>query len=137
MNASYSPIMKSLFLLLFACSVVALPLAAADRPEEAKGKLHHFVALKFKESATKEQITQVEQAFRALKKKIPQVSAFKWGTNISPEKLDKGFTHGFILTFKSEQDRDDYLVHPDHKAFGTLLSPVLADVFVIDFWNRE
>jgi hypothetical protein len=58
------------------------------------------------------------------------------GINVSPEGLDKGFTHCFILTFKSEKDRDAYLVHPDHKAFGGLVGPVLDDVFVIDFWAR-
>jgi hypothetical protein len=40
------------------------------------------------------------------------------------------------LTFKTAADRDAYLVHPDHKAFGSLVGPVLADVFVIDFWAQ-
>ena len=40
-------------------------------------------------------------------------------------------------TFKSEKDRDEYLVHPDHKKFGQLLHPVLADAFVIDFWAKD
>ena len=30
-----------------------------------------------------------------------------------------------------------YLVHPDHKAFGKALGPVLEDVFVIDFWVKD
>ena len=44
---------------------------------------------------------------------------------------------GWVLAFKSEKDRDDYLVHPDHKAFGKLVGPVLEDVFVIDYWARK
>lgn len=102
-----------------------------------KGKLLHVVSFKFKESASKEQIKGVEDAFRDLKKKISEIKDYKWGTNVSPEKHDKGFTHGFILTFNSEKDRDAYLVHPDHKAFGKIVGPVLADVFVIDFWTQE
>jgi len=43
----------------------------------------------------------------------------------------------FFLTFRSEKDRDDYLVHPDHKAFGALVGPLVADVFVVDFWARD
>ena len=82
-------------------------------------------------------IKQVEDAFRDLKKKISEIKDYKWGTNVSPEKHDKGFTHGFILTFNTEKDRDAYLVHPDHKAFGKIVGPVLADVFVIDFWTKE
>jgi len=78
----------------------------------------------------------VEAAFQGLKKQIPQIASFEWGTNVSKEKHDKGFTHCFILTFKSEKDRDAYIEHPDHKAFGKIVGPVLEDVFVIDFWSR-
>jgi Stress responsive A/B Barrel Domain len=42
-----------------------------------------------------------------------------------------------VLTFKSEQDRDAYVVHPEHKAFGKLVGPLLDDVFVIDFWPKH
>ena len=68
----------------------------------------------------------MEDAFRALKGKIPEIISYEWGTNVSPEKHDKGFTHGFILTFKSDKDRDTYLVHPAHKKFGELVGPVLC-----------
>ena len=36
----------------------------------------------------------------------------------------------------SEKDRDAYLPHPEHKAFGKVLGPVMDDVFVIDFWSH-
>ena len=106
-------------------------------PRVREGKLNHVVALKFKESATQEQIRAVEKAFRELKEKIHQIDSLEWGTNVSPEKHDKGFTHCFVLSFKSDKDRDAYLVHPDHKAFGKVLGPVMADVFVIDFWAEK
>jgi hypothetical protein len=71
-----------------------------------------------------------------LKEKIAQVAAFEWGTNVSKEKRDKGFTHCFILSFKSEQDRDTYIDHAEHKAFVKIVGPVVDDVFVIDFWTK-
>jgi hypothetical protein len=117
----------------------ARPLAAdAGKPAgAATGRaLYHVVSFKFKETATKEQIKEVEEAFAALPAKIPTITSFAAGTNVSPEKHAKGFTHGFVLTFASDKDRDDYLVHPDHAAFGKLVGPVLADVFVIDFWSE-
>ena len=110
---------------------------AADANAKKKGKLHHVVALKFKEGTTRDQIKAVETAFIDLKKKVKEVKTLKWGTNVSPEKHDKGFTHCFILTFKTEKDRDAYLVHPEHKEFGKLLGPVMADVFVVDFWSEK
>jgi len=122
-------------LLTIGCMTAAF---AADKPADIqKSSLRHVVAFKFKETVTKEQIKQVEDAFRDLKKKISEISEFEWGINNSPEKHDKGFTHGFILTFKSEKDRDAYLPHPAHKEFGKLVGPLLADVFVIDFWAQK
>ena len=112
-------------------------LAADDSTKKSSGKLLHVVSFKFKETATPQQIKEVEDAFRDLKKKIKEIKGYQWGTNVSPEKHDKGFTHGFILSFDSEKDRDAYLVHPDHKAFGKLVGPVLGDVFVIDFWAAD
>jgi hypothetical protein len=121
----------------FATILIALLTTALVTNARAADKLQHVVCVKFKSTATAQDITKVEQAFRALKQKIPQVASLEWGTNVSPEKKDKGFTHCFLLSFKSEQDRDAYLVHPEHKAFGKVLGPVLDDVFVIDFWSKK
>ena len=101
-----------------------------------KDQLRHVVLLKFKESASPEAIAKVKDAFVALKGKIPQIKDLEWGLNNSPEGLDKGFTHCFFLTFDSEEDRSIYLPHPDHKAFGGILGPVLEDVLVIDYWVK-
>ena len=128
--------MKTVSILLGLVLSLALTAVAADKPPKAK-KLLHVVSFKFKPEAKKEQIDEVVGAFRDLKKKIPAIKEFSWGTNVSPEKHDKGFTHGFVLGFKTEKDRDDYLVHPDHQAFGKLVGPILADVFVIDYWAQE
>ena len=100
-----------------------------------KEQLRHVVLFKFKDSATPEDIANAEQAFVALPNKISVIRDFEWGINNSPEGLDKGFTHCFFLTFDSEEDRAVYLPHPDHKAFGGILGPVLEDVLVLDYWT--
>ena len=126
---------------LVGAAVVAVPAiparAAEPSKKEQSGVLYHVVSLKFKPGAAADQVKAVEQAFQGLKAKIPGIRTLHWGTNVSPEKLDKGFTHCFVLTFATEKDRDAYLVHPDHKAFGGVLKPVMGDVFVIDFWAKE
>ncbi len=99
--------------------------------------LRHVVSFKYKESVSEEQIKEVETAFADLQKTIQEIKAFEKGTNNSPEGLNKGFKHCYLLTFHSEKDRDVYLVHPDHKTFGKLVGPVLADVFVIDYWAEK
>ncbi|WP_027078586.1 Dabb family protein [Maribacter antarcticus] len=98
--------------------------------------LRHVVLFKFKDSTAKEDIKEVEAAFSALPSKIPQITGYEWGTNNSPEGINKGLTHCFFLTFKSEEDRAIYLPHPAHKAFGDVLGPHLDDVLVLDYWTK-
>ncbi|MEM9721107.1 MAG: Dabb family protein [Bacteroidota bacterium] len=100
-----------------------------------KRQLRHVVLFKFKESASPEDIAKVEAAFNELPAKIPEIKGFEWGTNNSPEGLDKGFTHCFFLSFDDEEGRAIYLPHPDHKAFGETLGPYLEDVLVVDYWT--
>ena len=99
--------------------------------------LRHVVLFKFKEGTAPEKIKEIEDAFAALPSKIPQIISYEWGLNNSPEGLNKGLTHCFFLTFKSEEDRAIYLPHPDHKAFGALLSGHLDDVTVVDYWASK
>jgi hypothetical protein len=116
------------------CAMLTLGLASTA---SAGQKLQHVVCFKFKSSAPAADVKKVEEAFQALKKTIPEITALEWGTNISKEQRDKGFTHCFVVTFKNEKDRDTYISHPEHKAFVGIVGPVLDDVFVIDFWAKD
>ena len=124
--------MKRIIALLSLLVVLGLAQVAS-----AAGSLQHVVCFKFKATASAEEIRKVETAFAALKTKIPGIESLAWGTNVSPEQFNKGFTHCFVLTFKSAKERDAYLVHPDHKDFGKLVGPAVEDVFVIDFQAKE
>ncbi|MCW5558953.1 MAG: Dabb family protein, partial [Verrucomicrobiae bacterium] len=80
------------------------PAPAAARTTNRNARLNHVVSFKFKDSASKEQVKEVEEAFRSLKTKIPQIQRLTWGLNNSPEGLNKGFTHCWVLTFANEAD---------------------------------
>jgi len=94
------------------------------------------VMFKFKDTSSAADVQKVIEAFEALPSKISQIKAFEWGTNNSPEGINQGLTHCFLLTFTSEKDRDDYLVHPDHKVFGGIVGPHLDKVTVLDYWVK-
>ena len=98
--------------------------------------LRHVVLFKFKADTSPEKVKEIEDAFAALPSKIPQIIGYEWGINNSPENLNKGLTHCFFLSFKSEADRAIYLPHPAHKAFGAILTPHLEDVTVVDYWIK-
>lgn len=102
---------------------------------KASTNVKHVVVFKYKSTATADQIEQVTTAFKALKGKIPGIVSFEYGINNSPEKLNKGFTHVYLLTFTDAAARDAYLPHPEHKKFGELLGKlgVLEEPFVVDF----
>lgn len=129
-----TPILYAVLLMLLISSTSANATTPPRKP--MKTTLQHVVLFKFKPEATPEKVAEIVAAFEALPSKIKEIKDFKWGTNNSPEKLDKGLTHAFILTFDSEKDRDTYLPHPAHKAFGSVVGPWLADVTVVDFTNQ-
>ncbi len=108
-----------------------------EKTEEVTGpQLRHVVLFKFKETSSAEEVQQVEEAFNALPSKISEIKGYEWGMNNSPENLNKELTHCYLLTFSSEADRDTYLTHPDHLAFGDIVGPHLADVLVVDYWTK-
>ena len=110
--------------------------ASASHAKVPARLLRHVVLFKFKEDATDEQVKQIESAFCALPDKVDTIYDFEWGTDVSVENLQQGFTHCFFVSFLSEDDRAKYLPDPAHKAFGELLGPHLDKVLVIDYWTR-
>lgn len=133
---------RGLIALVTCALFVGLAAAEDAAPKKAPrnralGHVRHVVLVKFKDTATPDDIKKVEDAFRALREKIPVVESLEWGTNVSPEKMNQGFTHCFFLTFRNEKDRDVYLKHPEHKAFGGVLGPHRDKVLVVDFVSKE
>jgi len=96
--------------------------------------LRHVVLFRFTDDTTAEQIREIENAFCALPTKIDAVYDFEWGTDVSVEGVQKGFTHCFLVSFLSEEARAEYLPHPAHQEFVELAKPHFADVLVIDYW---
>lgn len=104
-----------------------------DKPSQV---LRHIVLFKFKDDTSAADIKKIENAFCALPGKIDAVYEFEWGTDVSIENRQHGFTHCFVVTFRTEDDRGKYLSHPEHKKFGELLGPHLDKVLVVDFWAK-
>ena len=129
--------MKKAFVLLLIL-VAITPILHAQNSKQMSGKLlRHVVLLKFKDASSAADVKKVEDAFRALPSKIKSVKGFEWGKNNSPENINQGFTHCFFVSFETEKDREEYLPHPDHKAFVGVLTPHLDKVLVIDYWAEK
>ena len=100
-------------------------------------KLRHVVMFGFKAAAGEAQVDELIARFRALESLVPDIDAFEWGANNSPEGLNQGHTHAFTLTFPSEAARDAYLPHPHHKAFVEWAGPFIEKALVVDYWARD
>ncbi|KAF9267856.1 hypothetical protein L218DRAFT_955034 [Marasmius fiardii PR-910] len=101
----------------------------------------HIVQFSFKSTATSEQINEVCQAFLALKEKCvkpdtqePYLKLVTGGRDNSPEGLQGGMTHAFVVDLETEEDRRYYLNHdPAHREFGKLASSIIQSATVVDF----
>jgi len=115
---------------------VSVQMTDCDFNTEPKQALRHVVLFKFKDGTSDQQIREIENAFSALPSKIDAICDLEWGTDVSVENLQQGFTHCFVLTFRSEADRGEYLPHPAHREFGQMLGPHLDKVLVVDYWAK-
>lgn len=105
---------------------------------EGNGKLlRHIVLFKFKKEVSAGDVDKIVTAFTNLPAEIQEIADYESGTNNSPEKLEKGFTHAFLVSFKTVKERDLYLPHPSHKKFVKLLGGKLDDVLVFDFIDKK
>ena len=113
--------------------------AVVESPQPAKKPaqvLRHVVLFKFKDDTTSRQIKNIESAFCALPSKISAIYDFEWGTDVSIEDRSDGFTHCFVVTFLNEADRTQYLPHPAHKEFVSIMQPRIDKVLVVDCWAK-
>ena len=115
---------------------MTLTKSASGTDDSSAKVLRHAVFFKYKEDTSEADVQKIRSEFAALPNKIDSIIGFEMGTNNSPEGLDDGFEHCFLLTFKDEAGRETYLPHPAHKAFGDVLRPHMKDVFVIDYWGQ-
>jgi hypothetical protein len=128
----------SILLFLMSPKMTAQTTKKANKMATPAAKiLRHVVLFKFKETSSAEDVKKVEDAFRALPSKIKEVKSFEWGKNNSPEGINDGLTHCFLVSFASEKDRATYLPHPDHMAFVEVLKPHVDKVVVIDYWAEK
>lgn len=99
--------------------------------------LRHVVLFKWKPETPPEKIAEIEAAMHALQSQIPQIAGYEWGTDVSVQGLSQGFTHCFVVSFRSEADRDIYAPHPAHAAFLALSKPHREVVMTFDYFARD
>jgi hypothetical protein len=96
-------------------------------------KVKHVALIKFRQGTSEEQTQQVFEQLMDLSEEVPGVEDYVAGVNNSPEGLNKGYTHGFVMTFTNAAARDAYLTHSEHERVKASVLPLVEEVLILDF----
>jgi len=133
--------MKKIVVVLLMAAVIGWVCMSAQvvlgAEKDSARVLRHVVLLKFKDGTAPARVRAIEDAFLALKDKMEVIKAIEGGEDTSPEGLQQGFTHCFIVTFADKAGLETYLPHKGHQDFVAFMKPDLDKVLVIDFWNKR
>ncbi len=83
--------------------------------------IRHIVLIKFKPGLSRDDIADIFDELYAIKAKLPGVISITSGQSESPEKIERGYLHGFVADFADWGALQAYQDHPDHKRLGARL----------------
>ncbi|WP_428673134.1 Dabb family protein [Roseibium sp.] len=83
--------------------------------------IRHIVLIKFKPEVSEAEISGMFQELRTIEAQVPGILGITSGRSESPEKIERGYMHGFVVDFESWNALEAYQTHPDHKALGARL----------------
>ncbi|MEL6205439.1 MAG: Dabb family protein [Pseudomonadota bacterium] len=80
--------------------------------------IRHIVLIRFRDDVSEAKIAALWDELTAIKPKIEGLLDFHAGRSESPEKIERGYLHGFTVDFLDWDALARYQEHPDHKALG-------------------
>ena len=83
--------------------------------------LLHIVLINFRDDVSEEHKQDIYSELRGLVGTIDGVLSARFGPNVSPEGLSKGYRDGFVMELRDTEARDRYLADPAHQAAGSKL----------------
>ena len=83
--------------------------------------IRHIVLIKFQPGVSENTISDLFQELRTIRDQVPGILDIVSGQSESPEKIERGYMHGFTVDFEDWEALERYQTHPDHKALGAKL----------------
>jgi hypothetical protein len=80
--------------------------------------IRHIVLTKFKPDTPENKIAEIFAGLSALTDKLSGARNFTGGKSESPEQIERGYMHGFVIDFDSWDALQRYADHEEHKALG-------------------
>jgi len=83
--------------------------------------IRHIVLVRFRADVDETTIAALFEELHAIEGKINGLLSITSGRSESPEKIERGYRHGFVADFADWQALEAYQAHPDHQRFGARL----------------
>jgi hypothetical protein len=83
--------------------------------------IRHIVLIRFRPELSETEINAIFADLHRIKDVLPGVLAITSGRSQSPEKIERGFLHGFVADFADWDALAAYQAHPDHRRVGAAL----------------
>jgi hypothetical protein len=83
--------------------------------------IRHIVLVRFRKDVSPATIDGIFADLQAIRQKLPGVISITAGRSESPEKIERGYMHGFVADFADWDALDAYQRHPDHRRVGEML----------------
>ena len=83
--------------------------------------IRHIVLVRFNPETPGSEIAVIFANLHAIKAKSPGILSITSGRSESPEKIERGYQHGFVVDFADWTALDAYQKHPDHGRVGEAL----------------
>ena len=83
--------------------------------------IRHIVLTRFEPEVSEERIAGIYDGLSRLTAEMPGAQNFTGGRSESPEQIERGYMHGFVIDFDSWEALQTYADDPAHKALGAQL----------------
>ena len=80
--------------------------------------IRHIVLVRFRPDVSDGAIAKLFADLDAIRSVVPGVLAIASGRSESPEKIERGYMHGFTADFADWAALEAYQNHPDHRRLG-------------------
>lgn len=83
--------------------------------------IRHIVLIRFLPSVSEAMIADLFAELRQIRAKVPGLLDITAGKSESPEQMERGHMHGFVVDFSDWDALQAYQDHPEHIALGAKL----------------
>jgi hypothetical protein len=80
--------------------------------------IRHIVLIRFQSEVSEARIAELFAELHQIRDKVPGTLAITSGKSESPEQIERGYMHGFVVDFADWAALQAYQDHPDHKRLG-------------------